>query len=26
VGFRPNTPLAEGIARFVVWYREYYRA
>jgi UDP-glucuronate 4-epimerase len=26
VGFRPNTPLAEGIARFVDWYREYYRA
>jgi UDP-glucuronate 4-epimerase len=25
VGFRPNTPLAEGIARFVDWYREYYR-
>jgi UDP-glucuronate 4-epimerase len=26
VGFRPNMPLAEGIARFVDWYREYYRA
>ncbi len=25
VGFRPNTPLAEGIAKFVAWFREYYR-
>jgi UDP-glucuronate 4-epimerase len=25
VGFRPNTPIASGIARFVEWYREYYR-
>jgi UDP-glucuronate 4-epimerase len=25
VGFRPRTPLREGIARFVQWYREYYR-
>lgn len=24
VGFRPATPLAEGIARFVAWYRSYY--
>ncbi|MDA0674265.1 MAG: capsular biosynthesis protein CpsI, partial [Cyanobacteria bacterium] len=24
VGFRPNTPLAEGIARFVDWYRNYF--
>lgn len=24
VGFRPTTPLAEGIARFVAWYRSYY--
>ncbi|MBK0398123.1 NAD-dependent epimerase [Limibaculum sp. M0105] len=23
-GFRPSTPLAEGIARFVRWYREYH--
>ena len=23
-GFRPSTPLAEGIARFIEWYREYY--
>lgn len=23
-GFAPSTPLAEGIARFVAWYREYY--
>jgi UDP-glucuronate 4-epimerase len=26
VGFRPSTPLAEGIARFVAWYRDYHRA
>jgi UDP-glucuronate 4-epimerase len=25
VGFRPATPIAEGIKRFVAWYREYYR-
>jgi len=25
VGFRPNTPIVEGIRRFVDWYREYYR-
>jgi UDP-glucuronate 4-epimerase len=25
VGFQPATPLATGIARFVEWYREYYR-
>ncbi len=25
-GFAPATPLAEGIARFVAWYREYYGA
>ncbi|MBU2055983.1 MAG: capsular biosynthesis protein CpsI, partial [Proteobacteria bacterium] len=24
VGFKPATPLAEGIGRFVAWYREYY--
>jgi len=24
VGFRPSTPIAEGIARFVAWYREYH--
>ncbi len=24
-GFRPATPIAEGIRRFVDWYREYYR-
>ena len=23
-GFRPRTPLAEGIARFIEWYRGYY--
>jgi UDP-glucuronate 4-epimerase len=26
VGFRPQTPLREGLARFVTWYRDYYRA
>ena len=24
-GFRPRTPVEEGIARFVAWYREYHR-
>ncbi len=24
VGFRPNTPIAEGISRFVSWYKEFY--
>ena len=24
-GFRPGTPIEEGVRRFVVWYREYYR-
>ena len=23
-GFAPHTPLSEGLARFVAWYREYY--
>jgi UDP-glucuronate 4-epimerase len=22
-GFRPNTPIAEGVRRFVEWYRGY---
>ncbi|TVR61421.1 MAG: NAD-dependent epimerase [Candidatus Competibacteraceae bacterium] len=26
VGYQPATPIEEGIARFVAWYREYYRA
>jgi UDP-glucuronate 4-epimerase len=26
VDFRPATPIAEGIARFVAWYRSYHRA
>jgi UDP-glucuronate 4-epimerase len=26
VGFAPDTPITEGVARFVEWYREYYRA
>jgi UDP-glucuronate 4-epimerase len=25
VGFRPATPITEGIRRFVAWYREYYK-
>lgn len=25
VGFRPTTPIEEGIRRFVAWYREFYR-
>jgi len=25
VGFRPSTPIAEGVGRFVQWYREYYQ-
>ncbi len=25
VGFRPRTPVAEGVAKFVEWYRDYYR-
>jgi UDP-glucuronate 4-epimerase len=25
VGFRPDTPIEDGIARFVAWYRSYYR-
>jgi UDP-glucuronate 4-epimerase len=25
VGFRPSTPIADGIARFVAWYREYHK-
>jgi UDP-glucuronate 4-epimerase len=24
VGFKPNTPVREGVRRFVEWYREYY--
>ena len=24
-GYRPSTPVAEGVARFVAWYREFYR-
>ena len=25
VGFAPATPIEEGIARFVRWYREFYK-
>jgi UDP-glucuronate 4-epimerase len=24
VGFRPSTPIEEGIPRFIAWYREHY--
>jgi UDP-glucuronate 4-epimerase len=24
VGFRPNTPVREGVCRFVAWYRDFY--
>ena len=24
VGFRPNTPIQEGVSRFVSWYRQFY--
>jgi len=26
IDFRPRTPIAEGVARFVAWYREFYPA
>ena len=26
VGFRPSTPVAQGIQSFIGWYKEYYRA
>ena len=26
VDFRPNTPVEAGVARFVAWYRGYYKA
>jgi len=25
VGFRPSTPIADGVARFVAWYRDYHK-
>ncbi len=24
-GYKPNTPMKEGVARFVAWYRDYYQ-
>jgi len=24
IGFKPNTPVREGVARFVAWYRQFY--
>ncbi len=26
VGFKPSTPIAEGVARFIAWYKEYHAA
>jgi UDP-glucuronate 4-epimerase len=26
VGFKPSTPIAEGVAHFIAWYKEYHRA
>jgi UDP-glucuronate 4-epimerase len=26
VGFKPSTPIAEGVARFIAWYKEYHGA
>jgi len=26
VGFQPSTPIADGVAKFVDWYRAYYHA
>lgn len=25
IGYRPHTPIEEGVSRFVKWYREYYK-
>jgi UDP-glucuronate 4-epimerase len=25
IGFRPNTSVNDGVARFVAWYREFYQ-
>ena len=25
IGYRPNTPVEEGVKRFVEWYRGYYQ-
>jgi UDP-glucuronate 4-epimerase len=25
VGFRPHTPIEDGVAKFVEWYREYHK-
>ena len=25
VGFKPNTPVKEGVRRFVDWYRAFYK-
>jgi len=25
IGFKPETPIEEGLAKFVEWYRKYYK-
>ena len=25
LGFRPTTPIEEGVPRFVAWYRDYHK-
>jgi UDP-glucuronate 4-epimerase len=25
IGFKPSTPIEEGIGKFVSWYRDYYK-
>ena len=25
VGFKPSTPIAEGIAQFIAWYKQYHQ-
>ena len=25
VGYRPSTPVEDGVSRFVAWYRDYYQ-
>jgi UDP-glucuronate 4-epimerase len=26
IGFKPSTPITDGVARFIAWYKEYHRA
>jgi len=25
IGYKPNTPMREGVDKFVAWYRDYYQ-